>query len=67
MAEHVDLQHYAVQTLWEVYAEQPVDCDHAGGRDNEVESYVVSGFHLRGVRYRLRIHWAYPNRPSIEQ
>ena len=41
---HVDLQHYAVHALWEVYAEQPIDCDAAGHRHYEIESYVVDGF-----------------------
>ena len=41
---HVDLQHYAVRTLLEVYAEQPIDCDAAGHRHYEIESYVVDGF-----------------------
>ncbi len=43
---HVDLQHYAVQTLWEVYAEQPIDCDAAGHYHYEIESYVVYGLHV---------------------
>ena len=42
----MDLQHYAVQTLWEVYAEQPVDCDHAGGYHNDVESYIIYWLHV---------------------
>ena len=46
LAEHVDLQHYEVVTLLEVYAEQPVHCDAAGHYHNEVESYVVDGSHL---------------------
>ena len=29
LRQHVDLQHYEVLTLLEVYAEQPIDCDHA--------------------------------------
>ena len=46
MAEHVDLEHYEVLTLLEVYTEQPIDCDAAGRYDNDVESYVIDGLHV---------------------
>ena len=60
----VGLEQYAVRTLLEVYAEQPIDWGHAGGYHNDVESYVVDGFHFR-VRYLLRMYWAKPNRHNI--
>ena len=44
--QHGDLEQYVLWTLREVYAEQPIDCDAAGGYHNEVESYVVDGSHL---------------------
>ena len=62
---HVDLEHDAVQTLWEVYAEQPIDCDAAGHRHYEIESYVVYRLHFRGVRYRLRMYCATPKRTQM--
>ena len=42
---HVALQHYALGSVLEVYAEQPVDCDAAGHYHHEIESYVVHGLH----------------------
>ena len=43
---HVALQHYALGSVLEVYAEQPIDCDAAGHRHYEIESYVVYGLHV---------------------
>jgi len=63
LAEHVDLEHYEVVTLLEVYAEQPVHCDAAGHYHNEVESYVVYGLHVsmycgsRPVRVGNGLQW----------
>ena len=63
---HNSLQHYAVRALLEVYAEQPIDWGHAGGYHNDVESYVVDGFHFfRGVRYLFRMYCATANRMKM--
>ena len=80
LAEHVDLQHYEVVTLLEVYAEQPVHCDAAGHYHNEVESYVVHGLHVsmyrgsrpvrvgNGLQWRALCtpFWVYHCLPTVE-
>ena len=56
---------YAVRTLI-VYAEQPIDRDARCGRHDDVESYVVDGFHFFfGVRYLFRMYCATPSRQKI--
>ena len=43
-----DLEHYEVSTL-RVYADEPIDRDARTGYHDEVQAYVVRGFHLQYV------------------
>ena len=44
-----DLEHYEVSTLRVVYADEPIDRDARTGYHDEVQAYVVYGFHSQYV------------------
>ena len=65
IGDSTPLQHDVLATVLVVYPIEPVHCDHAGRYDDDVESYVVHGFHFFGVRYLLRMYCATPTRMNM--